>query len=875
MSAQDCINRIIAAAGRELSNDEIVDIYAKLHKAALDIKAGRSPDGRQMGLDLGEEINAAGGQWQAAAQRAAADMEAEAATVERQANLQILKMGARQDDMRSLVARGMKWVGSLWGQGALDSIFVRNYRGINIESVEQRAEGMKAEFKRQLLPAWDALGSDFLGFFQDTQKLVNLLKEMRGEDSGDPLAKKGAEVWLKVAEDMRQRFNRAGGAIGHLDDWGFPQHHSQERVAFAGHSDDPQANKEAWINAILPLLDRTRYADDLGTPYDDTRMRDFLSHAWASIATNGHANIEPGEFKGTGKRANRHAEERQIHFKDADSVLKYWETFGDKTALEILNAHVDSMAKDIAFIEKLGPNPNLTYQTLRDEALKESTTARPGDTPSLEGKFAKMDANYDYWAGRTVPTYNPTISKIAETITNLNVGGKLGGAALASFFGDKPMMEAVSTLNHLPALQRWSTEVGLLNPMNGDDRRQLQVNGLMLESIRSGLLRFNESLGSSSTTGRLANSVMRVTGMSAINDIRKGSFGISLMATVGNQIKEGKDFSTLHESDIRTLRNYGITEKDWNTWKLAELLPYSHNPDVLTPEGISKITDQQLKDAGIIASDANEEAAHVARQDAIIKLLGAVNTESEFAIVQPGWRERAQFYSKLQRGTFFGEISRAALQFKAFPWAQFQRGLDAVVSSNSMGGKVGMTAWLLLSTTALGAMLMQTRSLLTGQDPEDMTGHQGQNPAMAGKFWARALIAGGALGIYGDLLNSLNQTRMGMGPAELMAGPTLGPLVDLAENGFTYAREKADGKPTHFAGHALTDVKGFLPGGNVWYTRAVVDHIVLQQAMNWLSPGYLSTMQARTMKDYGQGWWWNPGTTEPQRAPNMEKAIGG
>jgi hypothetical protein len=39
------------------------------------------------------------------------------------------------------------------------------------------------------------------------------------------------------------------------------------------------------------------------------------------------------------------------------------------------------------------------------------------------------------------------------------------------------------------------------------------------------------------------------------------------------------------------------------------------------------------------------------------------------------------------------------------------------------------------------------------------------------KFWGAAFLQGGALGIYGDFLYGINQTRYGSGPIEALAGP--------------------------------------------------------------------------------------------------------
>lgn len=841
MSYTNCIGRLKQAAGRDLSDDEVKAIFERIHKAALDIKAGRvSPAEVTAGkVQVGAEGDAI---VRAAAERAAAEMQHEAILKARQDALQVLKLKARMEDVQALQKQGYK------GLDAIEKTITRDYTGkFNLESLEQRVAGHKAYFGRQLMSTWEALGDDFLGFFQDRTKLLNLIRELRGEDTGDALAKRGAKAFHDVAEEARVTFNEAGGNIGRLDDWGMPQHHSQEKVAAAG--------KEAWINKILPLLDRSKYVDDLGQPFTEAEIRTFLGHAWDTISTNGLANREAGEYRGTGKVANRHAEHRQIHFKDAESVINYWQTFGERTPVEILSGHVETMARDIGFVEHFGPNPNLTFQTLKDMALTEMADKAPTDTPKIQATARKLDKKWDYWSGRGTSIDNLTLKKVADGIGHLNTAGKLGGSALASFFGDKPMMEAVAHLNNLPAFQRWQAELMLLNPANKADRALLQRQGLMLESVRSGLQRFGDDLGGTSFSGKMANAVMRVTGMQAINELRKGAFGLSLMSAIGEEVAKGRSFADLPDSDIRTLKHYGITEADWNVWKRAELDTVGKVKNVLTPDAISRIGD----------------ATAAEKRNAIVKLLGAVNTESEFAIVTPGWKERAQFYSGLagERGTVIGEIARSALQFKSFPWAYFQRGMDAIANQDTAASKAGMTAYLIASTTLAGMMLMQTREMISGKDPRAMFDREDW-----WKVWGQAFLYGGALGIYGDFLSGINETRYGSGPLEAASGPTLGPLLELGiVQPLNAAKARMEGKDTHLGAQTFQDIKGFIPGGNIWYTKTALDHMVWQNVMESLSPGYLSAIRSKTLKTTGQDWWWTPGELTPERTPAFQAAM--
>jgi len=869
MAWTDCIARLAQAAGRALSDDEVTAIFERIHKAALDIKAGRAqPDDVGLGNKLGKDLGVGLSQdqmIQAVAKRAADELLHQAAVRERQAYLQITKMGAREADVQQMRAAGIKPF------DAIDGLLARDYSGrMNIESVEQRASGVRADLKRRVAATWDALGNDWLGFFQDREKQITLVRELRGEDTGDAVAAKGARAYHEAAEEARQAFNAAGGDVGKLDDWGMPQHHSQERVAAAG--------RDTWIDQVLPMLDRSRYADDLGRGWSDDEVRAFLGKAWDTIATNGIANLKPGTSQGAGKRANRNAESRQIHFKDADSVLRYWETFGDRSLVEILDHHLDRIAKDTAFIEKFGPNPDLTFQTLRDRALQETVVADPTQMEKMMSRALKSDSLYEYAAGRIKPTANQAISNVADGIAALNSAGKLGGAFWASMFGDKVTYEAVSHLNDIPMMQRWQNELKLLNPVNAEDRRQLMRQGLMAEYVRNGLNRFYDDMGPGAsggwtggfktTSGKFANAVLRLTGMNAINELRKGAFGLSLMDSIGHEISTGRGFADLDQSDVRTLRHMGVTEADWKTWQLANLDEISGNKTVLTPESIARIPDDKLRSAGVIGALDDADAAAGARRAAIVKLLGAVNTESDFAIVTPGWRERAQFYAGAQRGTFKGEIWRSFLQFKSFPWATFQRSLDLVANADTAVGKAAMTSYLLAATTLAGAMIIQVRDMLSGKDPRHMGGDDWY------KFWGAAFMQGGALGIYGDFLNGINETRMGSGPLETFAGPTIGPLLELGlVHPLNALKAKAEGKETHLGAQSIQSLKGFIPGNNIWYAKAAIDHLVWQRVMEMVSPGYLSSIRSRSLHDYRQDWWWQPGETVPERAPAIEEAT--
>lgn len=835
-----CIAALNKAAGKELTPDEALEVFDRIQRTARDIANGKIKPEGEANLASPEGI------MQKAAEIAANELVHDKIRQQRNTQLRIAILGERKAEVEAMKGGGI---------GDVDAVrrLIANDPDGRADrfSLEARVHGVSNLLKSRIQDTWSALGNDFLGFIQRTDKIRDLITEMKGEDSGNALAKKGAEAWAKAAEEARTWFNEKGGEIGRLDDWGFPQHHSQERVAKAG--------VDAWVADVYPALKLDKYVDLAGNRMTETQIKELLKNAWWSIATNGANKIEPGRAIGHGARSNRHAEERQIHFKDADAVLGYWAQYGEKTFPDILVGHMEQMAKDIAFIEHFGPNPDGTYRVLRDEAEHAAKMADPASLDKIDKELAALDNLYDFAAGRSKPVANRAVAGMFDALRNLNAAGKLGSAFWASFYGDKVMLEAMGRVNKLPMWQSWFNELRLLNPFNGAERRQLQRQTLMLDYMRSAMYRFGDDLGRSSWTGKMSNAVMKVSGMSAINEWRRGAFGLTMMDSIGHEVST-KTWAEVGEQDIHLLNSFGITEADWSIWKLAQLEDYGHgNNTMLTPEAIGKISDESLAQIGI-------ENPAQARREAMVKYLGALHSESVNAVIEPGWKERARMVGGLQRGNLRDEITRSFWQFKAFPITQFERMWEIGLSRPSTGGKAQFISAVLLMQTMAGAMMLQTQSLLSGQDPRPMDDW---------KFWLASFIKGGSLGIYGDFLYSQSgTTRYGSGPLEVLAGPTIGSAADAVTALVKAGNAAAEGKDTHLGAKLLNIAKGYIPGQNLWYTKAATDHIIFQNAQEALSPGYLANMRANSVRQFKQDWWWAPGEFLPDRAPDMANALG-
>ena len=169
-----------------------------------------------------------------------------------------------------------------------------------------------------------------------------------------------------MREQLRLRGNRAGMNIGKLEGYAFPQEHVATRVA---------PLKAEWVAEHIGYVDRSKYFHADGTAYSDAEIGQLVEDIATTIATEGENKRTPGQFTGNSVRANRGSQARVLHYKDAESWITAQQKYGEKSVLEIMVGHINGMARDIALVEALGPNPDHMMRTVVDEAIIRAAAA--------------------------------------------------------------------------------------------------------------------------------------------------------------------------------------------------------------------------------------------------------------------------------------------------------------------------------------------------------------------------------------------------------------------------------------------------------------------------------------------------------------------
>jgi hypothetical protein len=434
------------------------------------------------------------------------------------------------------------------------------------------------------------------------------------------------------------------------------------------------------------------------------------------------------------------------------------------------------------------------------------------------------------------PVANEAMAQKFDTLRNWMIASRMGSAVIGSI-SDEGTLALTAKINNLPVTQVWRNEMTAMNLTNRAELAQARRAGLAWESAISGMNRWGQDNLGPSMSAKLASTTVRASGLSALTDVRKRAFGITMMDAIGKLTREKESLAALDQHDNRILLSKGITDEHWAVWRAAEPESWNGtNSTVLTPAAVYRVPDEAIAHLGDPAA---------LRRDAAQMLVGAVDEEINMAVITPGLEDRFTLGGGIQRGTWKGELARSVVLFKSFPWAMLSRHWVRGLAQETTGGKAAYIATFVGLTTIMGAVSLQLNELLQGKDPKDFT----KNPV---KLGMASMLKGGGMGLYGDFLFGEATQHQQNGPIAAM----LGPVAGLVENtmGLTQGNliQAAQGKKTNAGAEAVQFVKSNTPFANLWYAKAALDHLIFQRLQEEFSPGYAARMQSKAQKDFGQ-----------------------
>jgi hypothetical protein len=677
----------------------------------------------------------------------------------------------------------------------------------------------------------------------------------------------------KLAHDyidlMRRRYNAAGGAVGRLEDWGEPHRWSDIlviREAKRRGNGDIEAGRKLIAKDFAQAAVRQRYVHEDGRMMSTEEVIGFMDEALRTITTDGANKRLRGETAEYSQSvtANRHRAHREIHIRP-DAVEALLGQYSEMGAMESLLLHMRSIARDVALIETLGPNSELTAEQLIQRAYDEDLSAFPDKKNHLQTIRDHNQYLFDYIAGNANGRRNG-LNATASFLRSWATFKSLGSTVWASLT-DPVNMQHVAAARGLDAGRLFINDLAMFV---GNGRRWAKRAGLITDTVAGYADRFNfDNLAAPDIGARAASFTMKVTGLNWVTEARRAAFGLTFMDAVGHLVRHNESIGNLKDADdAAILSRLNIDENTWAVWRLAKLESRGSNRTVLSTQSIYAIPD-----ADITALFPGADAA-LTRNRAATALLGIIKDETNTAIITAGSRERAAMLgdqTKSGAGTLGGELRRSVLLFRSFPWTFMSRQWDLAKSIDGGGNRAAYAASLIVSTWAMGVLINWIYDLKDGRDPGaiDPQSAEGRRNIIAG------LMRGGGLGFFGDFLFA-NSDPSGRSQSltSSLSGPIVSQIDEVQQLTLGNLNQEAAGEDSNFGPEAVTFAQRQV-APNWWWSNSILQRYIFNALQEEIEPGYNARRMQRQFNNRGTTYYWNPAEPEDIRAPDWSRAVEG
>lgn len=687
----------------------------------------------------------------------------------------------------------------------------------------------------------DKTGKGAFGVQKGKAHLPNIVKEIKGQATGDQTAKEFADAWVKIQDLIVDLFNEAGGSMTKLKNY-IPQSQNAVRMA--------QAGEGRWVSHHIDLLDwnKTRWPDGSEIPADQ-RVK-VLTEVYRTMTSDGANKIDPTAFRGRGRAiGNQLDNHRFLHYKDADAWSQAHEAYGDGNVFDVFVRHIDTMAHRIALVETFGPNPELAAANAQALVRKYSSGLSPRDQADadavMKNKFGPMF--------ETVMRQNPmdphsTMGALVTGTANILTSAQLGAASLLAIPGDFVQTAAVRALNGMGLFQGIGTYFKTLATDPKFMKEIANQSGFVMDEVVMSTYATTRFTGVATVgpaiSRRISDSVMRLSLMSGHTGAARWAAQSEFMGLM-NRMRDTK-FEELPFN--RVMERYGITPGEWDVLR-TNVKPWEPRAGV-----------QFMRPIDITHTDIPN------KQELYRKFQGMIFEEAKKMVPEATIEGATALKDTTRPDTLVGALLYSFAMYKNFPISFNMIYGRLGMTSPSVKGRIGFYAGLGAAMTMVGAMGIQMRELSKGREPLPM-----DSPAFLGK----AMLAGGGLSVYGDFLfNGINE--FGRGPQDIAAGPIVGFVGDTAQlvlgDLFTFADslgslESKDTAPS-FLSKAVDYARRYTPGSSIWWARLALEREVFDRLQELADPQAYSKRAKKAQKQkrkYGNDYWF---------APN-EKLIGG
>ena len=670
-----------------------------------------------------------------------------------------------------------------------------------------------------------------------------------------------AEVMESYSEMIRQKLNDRGANISKI--WGYivKQSHDPSSIrnaaAILGVTDiksDPSLtlkkdinynkNFQAWKNYVMKKLDSDR------TFANTDDVDEFMQEVYNSLVGNKYL-IADGVANAYGTRTSGDVAKgskfkRVLHFKTADDWFDYNDKFGVGNLKESFFSGLQTAGRNLGIIDSLGTKPKENFEKIR-YAVHDRLKKSGKDVQDIKN-FNKFDKYMKVIDGSIYTVENFAVARYSAIARTLASMARLGGATISaladvgiygsevkyqgrSFIGG--MFEALSSLARIKNTQQKKEIAEMLGFINDNTIYDMSARHQVGDNLNKGWTKAQRTFFKLNLLSWWTNSLKEGAMLGLANYFARNKnleFG-----KLNNQLQELFTMYDINPTKWDIIRKTAMEKADdGKEFINIGLLDQMSDADIKKVTGLDKMTDRQIR---------------IEKEKFKASVSGILLDRSLYAVIEPDARVKGFMTQGALAGTMWGESIRFFGQFKAFPISIVQKVLGREMDyfkSRKQGdigrGIKGMGA-LMVTSAMLGYMSMTIKDLLKGRSPREIMSEDGD---VNFKTLMAALLQGGGLGIYGDVLFKEVRDKMAIiggfaGPIPVTAADVLMAII--------HGTRLEGGKAGKSAYDAVT---AMIPFYNLFYIKSAFDYLIGYQIMETIKPGILERIENRMEKDYNQ-----------------------
>jgi hypothetical protein len=670
-----------------------------------------------------------------------------------------------------------------------------------------------------------------------------------------------AEIMESYSEMIRQKLNDRGANIQKL--WGYivKQSHDPASIrnaaAILGVKNieaDPSLkskrdinynkNFKAWKNYVMNKLDTDR------TFANTDNVDEFMQDVYNSLVGNKYL-IADGVANSYGTRTSKDVAKgskfkRVLHFKTADDWFDYNDKFGVGNLKESFFSGLQTAGRNLGIIDVLGTKPKENMDKIRfavHDRLKKSGK-EVGDIKN----FRKLDKYMKVIDGSiyTVEDFGVArYSAIARTLASM---ARLGGATISaladvgiygsevryqgrSFLGG--MFEALSSLARIKNSKQKKGIAEMLGFINDNTIYDMSARHQVGDNLNKGWTKAQRTFFKLNLLSWWTNS------------LKEGA-----MLGLANYFARQKnlEFKNLNKQLQELFTMYDIDPTKWDIIRKTAMEKADDGKEFINIALLDQISDADVKKITGLEK-MTERQIRIEKEKFKASVSGILLDRSLYAVIEPDARVKSFMTQGALAGTMWGEAIRFFGQFKAFPISIVQKVLGRELDyfkgrkQGDLGRGIRGMGALMVTSAMLGYMSMTIKDILKGRSPREIMGEDGD---VNFKTLLAALLQGGGLGIYGDVL--FKEVRDKMAIIGGLAGPIPVTAADVLM-AIIHGTRLEGGKAGKSAYDAVT---AMIPFYNLFYIKSAFDYLIGFQIMETIKPGILERIENRMEKDYNQ-----------------------